>query len=28
VGLDFLVLILTSTILIYIGSRVYPNVVI
>jgi ABC-2 type transport system permease protein len=28
VGLDFLVLILTATVLIYIGSRAYPNVVI
>ena len=28
VGLDFLVLILATTILIYIGSRAYPNVVV
>jgi ABC-2 type transport system permease protein len=28
VGLDFLVLILVTTVLIYIGSRAYPNVVV
>ena len=28
VGLDYLVLILATTVLIYIASRVYPNVVV